>query len=149
MKKFFHFSAIVAMLSMMATATVATSCSDDDDDDAVVTKDTVFTVNMGGTSSKAGSFLSVKNCAVYTTGDLASYAGDVEIVFNGSNFISADKSANEAVASNGNTAEITNTSSTTWTYTTSTGFSGSITMVEEPGDPSATYVVTVARKLAE
>lgn len=60
MKKIFRLSAIVAMLSMMATATVATSCSDDDDDsDAVNVQD--ITWNQTSITVKKGSYVYYKH----------------------------------------------------------------------------------------
>lgn len=150
MKKIFRLSAIVAMLSMMATATVTTACSDDDDDENPVQTDTIFTVSMGGKASSAGSYLSIKNCEVYTTSTLGSHAKDVEIVFDGSNFKTAGESTNAQVSENGLSATIENVSPTSWSFTTSTGYMGSISIPagQEVGDASATYTVTVARKNA-
>ena len=148
MKKLFRISAMVAMVSMVATSTIATSCSDDDDDDPqlVLPKDTTFTVNMGGANSTAGSFLSVKDCKVYNKSDVAKHSDNVEIVFNGFGFKSAAESDNSIVNLNGQSAKISQTSPLTYSYETSTGYKGSLTLTEEPGDEGANYVVTVIRQ---
>lgn len=149
MKKLFRLSAMVAMVSMVATSTIATSCSDDDDDEpqVVLSKDTTFTVNMGGASSSAGSFLSVKDCQVYNKSEIAKHSDNVEIVFDGFSFKSAEKSDNSIVNSNGQSATITQTGTLTYAYETSTGYKGSLTLTEEPGDAGANYVVTVIRQI--
>lgn len=148
MKKLFRISALVAIVSLMATATVATSCSDDDDDDpsVVLSGDTTFTVTMGGETSNSPSFLSVKDAKVYNKSKVAASPENVEIVFDGIAFKSAKESSNPVVNSNGRSATITKTGALTFTYETSTGFSGSLTLAEEPGDVSADYVVTVVRQ---
>lgn len=148
MKKLFRISAMVAMVSMVATSTIATSCSDDDDDDPqlVLPKDTTFTVNMGGTNSTAGSFLSVKDCKVYNKSDVSKHSDNVEIVFNGFGFKSAEESDNSIVNSNGQSAKITQTSPMTFSYETSTGYKGTLTLADELGDAGANYVVTVIRQ---
>ena len=149
MKNLFRLTALATMVSMMATATVATSCSDDDDDETpvVLVKDTTFTVNMGGSGSTAGSFLSVKDGKVYKKSDVAAHGDNVEIVFTGYTFVSADKSENSIVNSNNQSATISQTSPLTFSYETSTGYKGSLTLVEEPGDAGANYVVTVIRQI--
>lgn len=147
MKKLFRLSAMVAIVSMMATATVATSCSDDDDDDPVILlKDTTFTVTMGGELSNSPSFLSIKDAKAYKQSMVAASPENIEIVFNGTSFISAKDCMNSVVNTNGRSAVITQTSPLRFDYVTSTGFKGSLTLTEEPGDASADYVVTVVRQ---
>lgn len=147
MKKFFKFSALTAMMGLvMATATVTTSCSDDDDDNTPSATDTTFTISMGGTGSSAGSFLSIKNCEVYNTTTVRNFANDVEIVFNGFDFDSSERSIYALVSENGNSAVIKSTGAMSWSFETSTGFKGSLTLNDVPGDVSATYVVTVIRR---
>lgn len=144
MKMIFRFSAIVAMLSMMATATITTSCSDDDDpkQEHPITK--TFTVNMGGANSKYGSFLSISSEKAYTTNELGE-GKDVEIVFDGTTFKSATESENLTVKANGLSAEITRLEDGSFGYTTSNGCTGTIKVEGELGDAAKTYVVFVTK----
>jgi hypothetical protein len=147
MKKFFSLSAIVAVLAMLMTSVSVSSCSSDDDDDAKGDT-TTFTVDLGGTkATTAGSFLSIKNKAAYLASADSSLLKSVEIVFNGTQFVSAKSSANKIVAKNGLSATISAGSvANTYAYTTSDGFSGTITIVEGTAESTSSVIkVSVIR----
>lgn len=107
---------------------------------------TSFTVQMGGSKTAAGSFLSVSSGKAYTMSSLGD-ASDVEIVFDGTAFKSATEAKNGKVNSNGNSATITATGATTFEYTTSTGFAGVITVDAALGNASKVYNVTVEKQV--
>lgn len=157
MKKIFRLSAMVAMVSMMATSVCVSSCSDDDDDDdstvvpvEVYTK--TFTATVGGSSSSEGSFISVQEGKVYKTSDLTD-DNKVEIVFDGDKFFSASESKNDKVANNGCAAAVTTvTKGKKYKFTTNggengTSYSGIIEVVEGTiGGASATIKIEVSAK---
>ena len=95
MKKIFRLSAMVAMISMMATATVATSCSDDDDDDTTTVTPADPTEDWSKATSKItatpGATLSAKNEGkVYTVKGVSAEAGKVVVNINGNDVTLSD-----------------------------------------------------------
>ena len=139
MKKFFSLSAIVAVLAMLMTSVSVSSCSSDEDDDSTTTTPTYtsFSGIVDGDDELniaryfsiyyfAGSFLSIKDGKIYNSTASADELKDVEIVFNGTNFVTAASSANSTVSTNGNSATLTTNANGTIAYVTSTGYMGTI-----------------------
>lgn len=158
MKKIFRLSAMVAMVSMMATSVCVSSCSDDDDDDdstEIVNKDKTetFTLTVGGSKAKAGSFISIQNKAVYTSSEVTADSG-VEIVFDGKKFVGAQTSINPDVASTGLNAQFTVVEQNKeYNYTTNgadfggKSYSGTIKVTKgEMGSDESQITITVTRK---
>ena len=153
MKKNFSLSAIVAVLAMLMTSVSVSSCSSDDDDDSTTTTPTYtsFSGTMGGAAATAGSFLSIKDGEIYTSTASADKLKDVEIVFNGTNFVTAASSANSTVSTNGNSATLTTNANGTIAYVTSTGYMGTIcftgatgfTCIGTTSSISSTVTITV------
>ena len=165
MKKFFSLSAIVAVLAMLMTSVSVSSCSSDDDDDSTTTTPTYtsFSGIVDGDDELniarsflsinyfAGSFLSIKDGKIYTSTASADELKDVEIVFNGTNFVTAASSANSIVSTNGNSATLTTNANGTIAYVTSTGYMGTIictgatgfTCIGTTGSTSSTVTITV------
>ena len=106
-----------------------------------------FPATLGGPGATAGSFLSILDGKVYTTGATVAQLKNVEIVFNGETFISAEESLNGTVNTNGQWAIIDELiPGTLFSYETSTGFEGTITIIGTSGAGDATIVnVTVAK----
>ncbi|MBQ4035132.1 MAG: hypothetical protein II623_06695 [Paludibacteraceae bacterium] len=159
MKKIFRLSAMVAMVSMMATSVCVSSCSDDDDDDdstEIVNKDKTetFTLQVGGTNSKNyGSFISIQNKKVYKMSELDENSG-VEIVFNGKQFVSAASADNPLVSSTGLKADLTTVvADQEFEFTTNgaekggKSYSGTIKVTKGTmGSSDAEITITVTRK---
>ena len=145
MKKNFSLSAIVAVLAMLMTSVSVSSCSSDDDDDSTTTTPTYtsFYGIVDGAAETAGSFLSIKDGKIYTSTASADELKDVEIVFNGTNFVTAASSANSIVSTNGNSATLTTNANGTIDYVTSTGYMGTIFFTGATGSNSFTVTVTV------
>ena len=158
MKKFFSLSAIVAVLAMLMTSVSVSSCSSDDDDDSTTTTPTYTSfygivdgadelniarsfLSINGPTT--GSFLSIKDGKIYTSTASADELKDVEIVFNGTNFVTAASSANSTVSTNGNSATLTTNANGTIAYVTSTGYMGTIFFTGTTGSNSFTVTVTV------
>lgn len=160
MKKIFRLSAMVAMVSMMATSVCVSSCSDDDDDeDSTVTPVEVYTKTfsgkVGGSESKEGSFISVMDGKIYKLSDIKddeTKAKHVEIVFDGNKFVGANESVNDIVNSNGCAATVLKNSATEYAFTTKGGdngksYKGIITITEGTvGGASATVSIEVSAK---
>lgn len=102
-----------------------------------------FTLEIGGGQSAAGSYISIKNEAVYTTSQANANAAAIEIVFDGKEFKSATESTNSAFKAEAS-AEVTN-NATGCTFVTSTGFTGSIVAADALGDTAKVYTVTVTK----
>ena len=159
MKKFFSLSAIVAVLAMLMTSVSVSSCSSDDDDDSTTTTPTYtsFSGIVDGDDELniarflsidyfPGSFLSIKDGKIYTSTASADELKDVEIVFNGTNFVTAASSANSIVSTNGNSATLTTNANGTIDYVTSTGYMGTIVLTGaavEVGSNSYNVTITV------
>ena len=121
-------SAIVAVLAMLMTSVSVSSCSSDDDDDSTTTTPTLLL--------SLEQWLRCCNSRIFLVNqgrkDLYFYSKcrrlkDVEIVFNGTNFVTAASSANSTVSTNGNSATLTTNANGTIAYVTSTGYMGTIT----------------------
>jgi hypothetical protein len=123
----------------LMTSVSVSSCSSDDDDDSTTTTPTYTSfhgivdgddeLNIARSLSindLAGSFLSIKDGKIYTSTASADELKDVEIVFNGTNFVTAASSANPIVSTNGNSATLTTNANGTIAYVTSTGYMGTI-----------------------
>ena len=177
MKKLFRLAALATMASLVATISVTTSCSDDDDDennnpvvvdttknDTVVPpeqKDTVpvanqeevFELEVGGSKSKAHSFISIQDKRTYSVAEVTMRKGaGVEIVFDGSKLFSASGSANEVVRQNGCAAVLIMESDKVFKFVTSggengKGYSGKIEVIEgEMKDETSTIKIRITRK---
>ena len=162
MKKIFRLSAMVAMISMMATAVCVSSCSDDDEEDepepTPVVKGETFTLEVGGSKSTKGSFISIQDKAVYTSSDITKGLGEnVEIVFNGKSFLPVSSSENETVKKTAKEKGITavieeQVPNKEFNFTTNGGkdgksYSGTIVVTSgEMGTESATITIKVTRK---
>lgn len=179
MKKLFRLTALATMVSLVATISVTTSCSDDDDDEndnknnpavvdttkndtvvppeqtdtvPVVNQEEVFVLEVGGSKSKASSFISIQNKRTYTVSEvIMSQGSGIEIVFDGSMLFSASGSANEVVRQNGCAAVLIMESDKVFKFVTSCGengkdYSGKIEVIEgEMKGADSTIKIKVTR----
>lgn len=84
MKKIFRLSAIVAMLSMMATTATVTSCSDDDDDDdTTVVVDKWADAKTSVEAVEGVTYLAKNNDVEYTVEVVSAEPGKVVLNVNG------------------------------------------------------------------
>lgn len=99
-----------------------------------------FTVTMGGLgTTTAGSYLSVKDKKAYKQAELSS-GNNVEIVFTGTDFISADQATAAIVKNNGHWAVIESTGDGQYSFTTSTGYEGYINIIEGSATSSSAVI---------
>lgn len=179
MKKLFRLTALATMVSLVATISVTTSCSDDDDDEndnknnpavvdttkndtvvppeqtdtvPVVNQEEVFVLEVGGSESKASSFISIQNKRTYKVSEvIMSQGSGIEIVFDGSKLFSASVSANDVVRQNGCAAELVKESDKVFSFVTSGGengkdYSGKIEVIEgEMKGADSTIKIKVTR----
>lgn len=178
MKKLFRLTALATMVSLVATVSVTTSCSDDDDDEndnknnpavvdttkndtvvppeqtdtVPVKQEEVFVLEVGGSESKASSFISIQNKRTYKVSEaIMSQGSGIEIVFDGSKLFSASVSANDVVRQNGCAAELVKESDKVFSFVTSGGengkdYSGKIEVIEgEMKGADSTIKIKVTR----
>ena len=110
-----------------------------------------FTVKLGGSTATAGSFLSIKDKKVYTTSEVNAMGtnNNVEIIFTGTGYSSAAESINANVNGNGHWATFSGEpGSTVASFTTSTGYIGTITPTSASGDGTSTEVIVEVARLA-
>lgn len=107
-----------------------------------------LTLNMGdATSANYGSFLSIKDGAVYTVSQVnAGKAANVEIIYKDGALLSADEATNANVVAAGNSADLTAIAGGYY-YSTSTGFSGAI--MTTVGSAEISLIVFKYEEIAE
>ena len=139
MKKLFKLSAIIAAAAMMLISTSIVSCASDDDDNngTDTSRETQLTITK---TLKAASkaYISIKDGDIYTSSN-----NNVEIVYNGNQFVSAE----EGDVNNGKYATITDNQEGIYNFTTSDGYAGTIVITSGTIGETDIHVAIVAKKI--
>lgn len=103
-----------------------------------------FQLTVGGSESSEGSYISIKNKAVYKSGAANANAEAIEIIFDGTTFKSAAESTNSAFEAKAS-ATVSGDAANGWSFETSTGYKGTIKFAGEDKDGKGTYDIDVTR----
>lgn len=103
-----------------------------------------FQLTVGGSESSEGSYISIKNKAVYKTTEANANAAAIEIIFDGTTFKSAAESTNSAFEAKAS-ATVSGDAANGWSFETSTGYKGTIKFAGEDKDGKGTYDIDVTR----
>lgn len=103
-----------------------------------------FQLTVGGSKSDEGSYISIKNKAVYKSDAANANAEAIEIIFDGETFKSAAESTNSAFEAKAS-ATVSGDAANGWSFETSTGYKGTIKFAGADKDGKGTYDIDVTR----